>query len=567
MKANMIIPKTQYILTAVAILGLILLCSPNTSLAHMPPHPDVQEKIDRGEIQMPFTTVDEAERPAHMQSQTGGPVKTPAATGTWKALCILVDFSDNTAAVAPEYFDTLIFNNSSGSVRHFYQENSYGQLDMTTDQLPSVAGWVRAPQTYDYYVDNNYGTDSPYPNNSLKMCEDVVDLVDASVDFSDYDNDGDNYVDLVIIVHAGRGAEYTGNTTDMWSHKWSISPRLKDGVYVYNYTVVPEYWVSPGDMTIGVIAHELGHAFGLPDLYDRDYSSQGVGKWSIMAAGSWNGSLGSSPSHFDAWSKIQLGWVTPTVITTNQNDLSIPQVETNQSIYKVWATGEAGDEYYLVENRQRTGYDATLPGDGLLIWHVDDDLSHNDNEWYPGHSSFGHYRVALEQADGFFQLEQNTSSGNSGDPYPGAYNIRTFNDASTPGSESYDGSGSFVAITDVSSSGATMTADFAVTFSADADDDNPVLPQFELAQNYPNPFNPVTRIDFTLDTATDVNLTVFNVLGEKVTTLVDDYYTAGNHSTVWDGTADTGHRVVSGVYFYRLISDDNRQVKKMLLVK
>jgi len=87
-----------------------------------------------------------------------------------------------------------------------------------------------------------------------------------------------------MIVHAGRGAEYTGSLNDMWSHKWSIIPRACDGVSVSDYTVMPEYWSSPGDMTIGVFCHELGHAFGLVDLYDTDNSSYGTGYWSLMSS-------------------------------------------------------------------------------------------------------------------------------------------------------------------------------------------------------------------------------------------------------------------------------------------
>jgi ribonuclease HII len=94
----------------------------------------------------------------------------------------------------------------------------------------------------------------------------------------------------------------------MWSHKWGLNtPKVVDGVYVQTFTVQPEYWATPGDMTIGVYAHELGHGLGLPDLYDVDYTSQGVGKWCLMSGGSWNGYLGNSPAHPSAWCLKEMG--------------------------------------------------------------------------------------------------------------------------------------------------------------------------------------------------------------------------------------------------------------------
>ena len=130
-------------------------------------------------------------------------------------------------------------------------------------------------------MNNAYGLGA-YPNNTQKLCEDLVDLVDPLVDFSDYDNDNNGYVDGLVLIHPGRGAEFSGSTSDIWSHKWGISPRNRDGVNIMNYSIQPEYWNAPGDITIGVYAHEIGHLFGLPDLYDTDNSSKGIGKWSTI---------------------------------------------------------------------------------------------------------------------------------------------------------------------------------------------------------------------------------------------------------------------------------------------
>ena len=130
-------------------------------------------------------------------------------------------------------------------------------------------------------------------------------------------------------------------------------------------------------MTIGVYCHELCHGFGLPDLYDIDGSSKGIGRWGLMSGGSWNGSLGNSPAHPCAWSRVELGVSTPVNVTTNQSDVTVTPVETGGTIYRLWDAGAVGDEYFLVENRQKTGYDSYLPGSGLMIWHCDDGVTTN----------------------------------------------------------------------------------------------------------------------------------------------------------------------------------------------
>lgn len=532
----------------------------------MPPHPDLRDRVEAGLVKKPLN--DFSNGPLGESFKVSGlpSAKAPAASGVFKALCLLVDFSDEVSQVSAYKFDSLIFADRSGTVHDYYSEVSYGQLDIVAVVLPSSIGWLRAPQSYAYYVDDNYGTESPYPNNSQKLCEDLVDLADPLVDFSEYDNDGNGFVDVVIIAHAGAGAEFTGSSSDIWSHKWSIIPRNYDGVNVSDYTIVPEYWIAPGDLTIGVFCHELGHAFGLPDLYDTDGSSNGVGDWSLMSSGSWNGYLGNSPAHPDAWCKQQLGWATPTMITSNLVGQAIPEVETNAAIFKVSVDGVTSDEYYLVENRQKIGYDAALPGSGLLIWHVDDQVWHNQYEWYPGHTTFGHYLVALEQADNLFSLEKGTSLGDAGDSYPGSTANSGFNPASGPSSDAYDGSGGYVSIVNISASGPVMTADFVISLVA-VEEETEVLPQLELSQNYPNPFNPRTSFDYTLTSSGWVEIDIYNALGHRVRRIFSNRQAPGIHQAEWDGTNDDGEPVASGVYLYRMQTEGTSLVRKMILVK
>lgn len=536
--------------------------------AAMPPHPDIQGKIRSGDVVMPLTKIRAESGENDLDAPSVHP--TAAFSGSFRALCVLVDFSDNVAVTPGIKFDTLLFVDQNRTVRDYYAEVTYGEIDMITVNLPSSLGWQRAPQTYAYYVDNHYGIDSPYPHNCQKLCEDLVDLINPLVNFSNYDNDGDGVMDAFMITHSGPGAEYTGQTTDIWSHKWSITPRLRDGVYISDYAIMPEYWAASGDMTIGVYCHELGHVLGLPDLYDTDGSSRGIGNWSLMSTGSWNGGMGASPAHPDAWCKALVGWLTPTVVTANQSNVSIPAVETDPTVFRLWTSGAVGNQYFLVENRQKSGYDAGLPASGLLIWHVDNACADNTDEWYPGHTGSGHYRVALEQADNLYQMEQNVSGGDVGDPFPGATANQTFNPTSSPNSNSYAGSSTLVGVTNISSSGPVMTADFAVSLSAGFDDDEDhdgPLPDLWLGQNYPNPFNPVTTIAYTIGQPGDAAVTVFNVRGERVVCLVHEYHATGAYSVTWDGRDADGQAVASGVYFYELSTDEGSDVRKMVFLK
>jgi hypothetical protein len=172
-----------------------------------------------------------------------------------------------------------------------------------------------------------------------------------------------------------------------------------------------------------------------------------------MGTGSWNAG-GSRPAHACAWSKIRLDWATPEVISKNQTGVNIPRVEDNPSIIRLWTDGAMGNQYFLVENRQRILFDDNLPGDGLLIYHVDDSVSQQNNP--------ARYKVDVEQADGRSDLNNGLNRGDAGDPWPGSFSKRTFDTNSIPDSKAYSGAETSVSVTGISDSADTMTADFAV---------------------------------------------------------------------------------------------------------
>jgi len=370
---------------------------------------------------------------------------------------ILADFSDHaytsfSPAPETEQFDSVLFSWDKmpyGSMTEFYWENSYGTFYIEGD----VVGWYRMPQTYAYYVNGQNGF-GPCPRCAEQMVSDAVNAADGDLDFSLYDGNEDGWVDGIFVVFAGYGAEESGSDNDIWSHRSSIEPVLKDGVYVADYSVEPEVRY-PGVITdIGVFCHEFGHVLGLPDLYDVDYSSSGVGDWSLMSGGSWNGD-GHRPAHFDAWCKQELGYIEPVNILLNTPSVEVAQAEDSPVAYRLWTLGQTGPEYFLIENRQQYLFDAALPGDGLLIWHID--------ETSPGNWDETHPLVAVEQADGLFQLEAGGGS-DAGDPWPGTSNNREFHDFTTPNSHDYDGNQTGIGIYNISNSGAVMTAEMDIVY-------------------------------------------------------------------------------------------------------
>ncbi|NOZ07954.1 MAG: M6 family metalloprotease domain-containing protein, partial [FCB group bacterium] len=338
---------------------------------------------------------------------------------------------------------------ATGSFRDYYLENSYYAFDPNT----TLYGWFMADLPHDVY-----GSSAPNGWDLVRqMIRAAVDDAEAQgVDWTQYDNDGDGNVDALNVIHAGFGAE-EGDGSNVWSHRWSLGSYAVtyDGVTINDYTINPEKQGmnnSPGIVNIGVVCHEFGHALGLPDLYDTDYSSSGIGTWGLMAGGSWggNGSSAWYPAHFSAWSKVTLGWVDPIIITEGSISLEIPNVEENPVIYKMNGIGP-NYEYFLFENRQKIHFDQTLTNSGMLIWHIDNSMGGNQNDW--------HYKVDLEQADGNFDLNFGRGSDMS-DPYPGGYGVTEFTDYTTPDSRFYSGETSGISVLNISEENLLITANF-----------------------------------------------------------------------------------------------------------
>jgi hypothetical protein len=195
-------------------LAVLLFCLPVISpLWAMPPHPELLQKIRNHEIATPYYLEHNQEiRARGVESPTRIPMvdllRQRALDTDINMLAILVDFSDHGAHTPAVSFDSLLFGQHQGTLHNYYEQVSYGSLTLVTVNMPSALGWERAPHPYSYYVDGQNGFGN-YPRNAQRLAEDAVQLVNPVVDFSQYDNDGDGYVDALFIIHTGPGAERT----------------------------------------------------------------------------------------------------------------------------------------------------------------------------------------------------------------------------------------------------------------------------------------------------------------------------------------------------------------------
>lgn len=353
------------------------------------------------------------------------------------------------------------------TITEYYDEVSRGKLNLVGETFE----WVQSTRTSAEVTGGVGGIGGGQVG--LFIMELLAAVDDGSVDWGLYDNDGpdgvpnsaddDGIVDVLAVLHPTRGGECGGSdlSENVWSHRFSLTGST-DQKYVTstpsNSTIssvpfvrVDDYTIQPakacpidgatGDHPIngiGVFAHELGHGFGLPDLYDtRRFGHEGIGEWGLMGSGSWGcsgGSLADTPCHMSPWTKIQLGWLDPIQLEpgVDHGTLTLSPVEANGDVLRVDAPG-GSNEHYLLENRQRLGSDINLRSPGLLIWHVDEDLVLS--RWPENVVNAGALMgVSLEQADGFNHLGRGVNRSDAGDPFPGSLDNRSFHTGSLPAS-------------------------------------------------------------------------------------------------------------------------------------
>lgn len=372
--------------------------------------------------------------------------------GDLKILVVLAEFRDRRMTRTPQQVRDLFFSTGvipNGSVHEYYHEVSSGLVSIAG----TVVGPFEMPLTLAEYAHGDVDNPPSFPNVQT-LGRDAARKAMPQVNFSSFDNDGNGFVDALVVVHAGSGRERTADPNDLWS----IKHQIEGGELIANQTSILSFLTVAEDSPMGIAAHELGHLlFGWPDLYDHDHQSAGAGSWCLMGYGSWNGlevgaEPGEVPAHPSAWCKAKQGWVNTTVQATN-GTIAIDAVQEGKTVHRLWKDGTMLPEYFLVENRQRAGFDRALPGEGLLVWHIDDSQGNNDDPSHP--------RVALMQADGARQLETRFNLGDPNDPFRLA--DETFADDTNPSSRSYSGLPTTVIVKTRSASGPRMKVDVTVT--------------------------------------------------------------------------------------------------------
>jgi immune inhibitor A len=485
-----------------------------------------------------------------------------------ETVCILMDFPDNRADTINRpaaKFDSMLYSTGvytgqqyrQGSLNDFFLENSYGNFHVTG----GIAGnrWFRSTYNYSRYYDNNYML-----STGGQLARENISQVDAVVDFSQFDLNSDGHIDAMFMVHAGADGADNGNVNSCWSHAIpSFNYMTNDGVVIDGVTNVPEFAMvtEARDTTmccIAVMCHELGHLAGLPDLYDYSRNDWGPGYWGLMSYGAWGagGNTPWSPSHLEAWSTIEAGFVTPTVITHDTFDLRVLDVETHPVVYRVWRNGvNTPDTCFLLENRQQKGFDSPLPGAGLLIWHIDQSQS-------------GMYNVVDLEEDSTDHLSHgfgyrpdphvyHPEMGAASDPLPGTWNRDRFDNLTKPNSKSNRNQPTNVNVTNIRTAGDTVICD--VWFGASGIEDRPELTAGRTLSLGPNPARGPTLVSYSLSSSGPVRLGLYDMAGSLVQRLAQGYARSGLYHLL----LDTG-TLAPGVYVLRLESAGQQTTAKVV---
>ncbi|MDY0279098.1 MAG: M6 family metalloprotease domain-containing protein [Salinivirgaceae bacterium] len=388
-------------------------------------------------------------------------------TGDRKLICILIGFTDKAFTKTQSDFNNL-FNqvgynagDATGSVKDYYLENSYGQFDLTVD----VAGPFTASKNMAYYGANDASDNDVKPR---ELVTEAVKLADPYINYANYDNDNDGTVDGVYIIYAGYGEEAGGGVNAIWAHAWAIPSITLDGKTINRYSCSAELSGSSGTTLtrIGVICHEFGHVLGAPDYYDTNYATggeyEGMGKWDIMASGSWNNG-GATPAHHNGFTKvICYNWATTIELTTASTITLTNAAQNSNSFYRI--NTKTSGEYYFIENREKHLFDGAIPGSGMMIYHVHSGvlsaLANNTiNDTHPQKM----YPVAQNATTAIPTSTPSTYGTINSTTCPWTGTGRTtFSDASTPSMKSWANVNTSKPITNISrnSTAKTVTFDF-----------------------------------------------------------------------------------------------------------
>lgn len=370
------------------------------------------------------------------------------AIGSPRGIVILVNFKDesfqaaNTQSAMSDMINGENYNyeGATGSLRKYFADQSYGKYTPEFD----VVGPVTLPHDMSHYGGNDSeGNDLLAGDMIVEACSIANAL--HNVDFTQYDNDEDEYVDFVYVLYAGLGEADGGAENTVWPHAWVLKSseyynncsynseqRIFDGVNIDRYACSGELTGIKRDGVvvekvragIGTMAHEFSHVIGLHDLYDTKYGPNDAdkmtpGAWHIMDDGSYNNN-GKTPPNYTIFDKYLLGWVTPENPGGEAQMLTMAAGEGYQlANCDTLVSATSYHTLYYIENRQQEGWDAHAPGHGLLVWKI----MYNPFVWDNNaiNSTTGYIRYALVSATG-----NTTKIGSAADPFPGTQNMTSW---------------------------------------------------------------------------------------------------------------------------------------------
>jgi len=388
-------------------------------------------------------------------------------SGTVKVLALLIAFSDYPAVTPASTIESKLFGDGSGgspyeSLRNYYRRSSYNKLEIQGN----VLGW---------YTTTYPRADVPQTTQGRQnLIKEALNYYDGlGHDFAQYDNDGNGTIDYLIVIWSGLHGAWA---SFWWGYMttFSDSTYRLDGKSLRTYSWQWELYNYPsGSFDSRVVIHETGHALGLPDYYDYDASvgpKGGVGRLDMMD-GNWG--------DHNCFSKFLLDWINPPVHKSGLRQVTLNPSGTSEDALVVMPGALQGNqffEFFMIQNRYRTGNDTTYPSNGLLLWHVDARLNGSGTNFLYNNSYTDHKLLRLMEADGLEEIETGDGNADAGDYYVAG---KTFDAYTLPNSGRYNGTSTGISLKDISASSTLMN--FTV-------------------------FIPVGIVDFDMDGKTDISV-------------------------------------------------------------
>ncbi len=447
-------------------------------------------------------------------------LRSESLTGDVNGLTLLIDFPDDPATISRQEIENYVNQigytgyGNNGSVRDYFSDVSGGLLNYTN----YATEYYTAAHNKSYYTDESV----EFGERACELINEALAWLDGEgFDFSTLSTDSGGHIRAINALYAGTCTNTWAE--GLWPHKNYLSPVFSaDGVRSLYYQITD----IDVKLQLRTFCHENGHMlFGWPDLYDYGHDSKGIGHYGLMAGGASN----YNPVPPNPSLRSEEGWETVIDITDVPAGSLISHTANSLTTYR-YSHPNNPDEYFLIESRVRSGRNAAIPDEGLLIWHVDEAVPNNDHQEMTAEE---HYRVSVEQADGLFHLENN-DDGDAGDLFHAGY-ADQFHDYTTPNSKWWSGEDSGLSIYNVSAVGETMSFTINPVCIRYVDDDAP---------GDPNPGDPTVSdphedgsgghpYDSIQEAVEDVNH------GDIIIVLDGTYTGAGNYDIDTHGLAIT----------------------------